>query len=487
MTVISPAHGTGPRDGRRPRGLGRLLPASQVLRSLTSVTLVNTFGNGLFFTTSALFFIRSMGITPAQLGLALAIAGGCGIVAGPPLGWLADRWGARRVLVAALAAEGAGTLGYVAVHSFVALLPLLCAVTFVDRGGSGVRNALIATALPPADRTYGRAYLRAVTNVGIGAGAAVAAAALQSNTQGAYMVAVIADAITFLAAAALLAPLKLAAAPGAPVSERGGPAVSRERWRRAAGRRGTPGHDGPRRRAGPAPRSALTDLPYLLISALNGLMSLQFGMLQVGVPLWVVRSTHAPRLTVSVVLVLNTAMIVLLQVRASRGVEDLHHAAVVCRRAGLLLAAACAGFGYAHGLPAAAAVAVLVAAAVAQTVAEMLSAAAGWSLSYGLADQAAHGAYQGVFNSGFSAGMLLAPLVVTSTAIRFGVAGWIALGAVFALAGAAFIPATRWAVARRAAGRSGVDGRKGGKTGDGGQGERSLVNNEAGWAGRGVP
>jgi MFS family permease len=422
MTVTSPARDAGSRDGRRPRGPRRLLPASPVLRSLTSATLVNTFGNGLFYTTSALFFVRAMRITPAQLGLALAIAGGCGIAAGPPAGWLADRWGARRILVASLVAEGAGTLGYVAVHSFAAFLPLLCAVMVVDRGGSGVRNALIGTALSPAERTYGRAYLRAVTNIGIGAGAAVAAAALQSNTQAAYVVVVIADAITFLAAAVLLAPLKQTAE--------------------------APAADGAPQHAGPARRSALTDLPYLLITALNGLMSLQFGVMQVGVPLWVVRSTHAPRLTVSAVLVLNTVMIVLLQVRASRGVEDPRHAAVVCRRGGLLLAVACVGYGFAHGLPAAAGVAVLLAAAAAQSVAEMLSAAAGWSLSYELADQSAHGTYQGVFNSGFSAGILLAPLVVTSTAIRFGMVGWIALGAVFALAGAAFLPATRWAVAR---------------------------------------
>jgi MFS family permease len=199
----------------------------------------------------------------------------------------------------------------------------------------------------------------------------------------------------------------------------------------------------------PAPRSALTDLPYLLITILNGLLSLQMGLLQVGLPLWVVRSTHAPRLTISAVLVLNTAMVVLLQVRASRGTEDPQRAAMICRRAGLLLAVACAAYGYAHGVPAPAAVAMLLFGAVTQTIAEMLSSAAGWALSYDLADQSAHGTYQGIFNGGFTAGMLLAPLVVTSTAIRFGAPGWLALGAVFALAGAALVPATRWALSQR--------------------------------------
>lgn len=411
--------------------------SSPVLRTLTGVTLVNTLGNGLFFTTSALFFTRSAGLTPGQLGLGLAIAGICGVAAGPPLGWLADQWDARRVLILSLAAEGVAMLGYTRVHSFAAFLPLACLITFLDRGGSGVRNALIGTALPPADRTYGRAYLRAVTNVGIGAGAALAAVALQSGTRTAYLVLVIADAATFLAAAGLLVPLRVTGDPSE-ASQAGQAPDTR-----------------------PAPRRALTDRPYLLITVLTGVLSLQMGLFQIGLPLWVVRATHAPRLTVSALFVLNTALVVLFQVRASRGTQDPRRAARICRRSGLLLAVACAVYGYARGVPAPAAVAILLSGAVAQTIAEMLSSAAGWALSYDLADPAAQGAYQGVFNSGFTAGLLLAPLVVTSTAIRFGLPGWLALGAVFALAGAAMVPATRWALARRAPlpahGRAGGD------------------------------
>lgn len=425
-----------------PGAARRMLPASPVLRALTGVTLVNTFGNGMFYTTSALFFTRSVGLTPGQLGLGLAIAGVCGVVAGPPLGWLADRWGSRRVLMAAITAEGIAMLGYTKVHSFAAFLPLACLITFLDRGGSGVRNALIGTALRPAERTYGRAYLRAVTNVGIGAGAALAAVALQSGTRTAYLAMIIADAVTFLVAAALLVRLK---APGrSPAPGPAGPDASVPGA--AAAATGPAGQADGRK---PTARSALTDLPYLLITILNGLLSLQMGLLQVGLPLWAVRSTHAPRLTVSAVLVLNTAMVVLLQVRASRGTQDPQHAARICRRAGLLLAVACAGYGFAHGVPAPVAVAMLLAGAIVQTIAEMLSSAAGWALSYDLADQAAHGAYQGIFNSGFTAGMLLAPLVITSTAIRFGAPGWLTLGAIFALAGAAFVPATRWALTRQ--------------------------------------
>jgi hypothetical protein len=61
----------------------------------------------------------------------------------------------------------------------------------------------------------------------------------------------------------------------------------------------------------------------------------------------------------------------------------------------------------------------------------------------------APGAYQGVFNGGFAASQMLAPLVVTATAIHLGRPGWLILAAVFVGAGAALVPASRWAVRTR--------------------------------------
>ena len=61
----------------------------------------------------------------------------------------------------------------------------------------------------------------------------------------------------------------------------------------------------------------------------------------------------------------------------------------------------------------------------------------------------APGAYQGVFTSGFAAGQMLAPVVVTATAIHLGKPGWAILAAVFALTGIALVPAARWALRTR--------------------------------------
>jgi MFS transporter len=400
------------------RRLARLLPDDRVTRQLAVQTLVNTLGNGLFMTVSAVYFTRSVGLSAGQVGLGLTVAGGFGVAAAVPMGQLADRWGAKRMLVALYAAEAVGLVGYMVVRSFAAFLVAACVATMMDRSTNAVKGAMLATALPPERRVRGRAYLRAVTNVGIGAGAALAAVALQLNTRPAYLAMIAADAVTFVVSAVLLR--------GIPV-------------------------DAPRtaRPAGGSRLGALTDPAFLAVTALNSVLAIQFSLLEVAVPLWIVGHTNAPAAMASAVLFANTVLVVLLQVRAARGTATVPSAARVARRAGLLLAAGCVVFGLAHGLPAVPAALVLLAAGVLETLGEVQSSAAGWAMSYELADPRSPGAYQGVFQSGASAAIMIAPALTTNTAVRFGLPGWLILAALFAVSGAALVPVCRWAAARR--------------------------------------
>lgn len=384
------------------------------------MTLVNALGNGLFVTVSTLFFIRSVGLTVSQVGVGMAVGGVCGIVAGFPMGKLSDRYGARRVVVCLLLLEAVLIVGYTQVHSFGMFVAVACVVTFLDRGASAVRSALIGQALPAESRVHGRAYIRSMTNIGMGVGAAIAGIALHFDTPSAYRAMVFADALTFLAAALLL--LRIPTSSGAAAHAQS-----------------------PEDR-----RKPLRDFRYLLVTLLNAVLTLQMGILQVGFPVWVAYHTDAPRIIISAAFFVNTALVVLLQVRASRGTEDPLRAARACFIAGLLLAAACVAYGVMGHLGVASAAAVAIAATIALTWGEMLSAAGGWSLSYELSDEQSIGAYQGIYNSGFAAGLLFAPLVITQTALRFGMAGWAGLGALFLVSGLMLIPATRWALAHQA-------------------------------------
>ena len=191
-------------------------------------------------------------------------------------------------------------------------------------------------------------------------------------------------------------------------------------------------------------RSPLLDRTYLAATGLYAVMTMQFGMLTVGVPLWVIGWTKAPAVTVAALLALNTVIVSLFQVWAARGAKDLHSAGRAVALAGAFLALACGLYAAASHGTLVVVVAVLTLATVAHSLAEILSEAGSWTLAYELADPANAGAYQGVSQTGAALGSMLAPLVVTATAIGHGWAGWAVLGTLFLVAGLSTLRLVRW-------------------------------------------
>ncbi|MEV6977779.1 MFS transporter [Kitasatospora sp. NPDC093806] len=420
---------SGEPSSREPSSkASRLLHPDPMVRRLARITLLNTIGSGLSLSVGVLFFTRFLGLSAAQLGLALTAAGLCGVLASVPAGRAADRWGTRRILVALVTVTGLGTAGYTLVGGYPAFVALACLVTAADRGASAVRNALYAEVLPADKRVAGRAYLRVVTNIGICLGTGVGAIALQVDSRVGYLTAILADAGSYLLVAVLFHRLRVP-----------GPAGGARMVRASSAQRETAGK--PVRDRNPA----LRDGPFLVVTALSGVLSLQFAMLEVGVPLWIAQQTEAPRITIAGTLIVNTVLVIAFQVRATKGTEEPAAAARACGRGGLFLAASCLVIGLAHGLPAVLAAVVVLAGVALQAAGEVLGQAGSWALSYDLAGDRAHGAYQGVFNAGTSASMMIGPAVVSTAVIGFGLAGWAALGALLAAAGLAMGPAVRWA------------------------------------------
>ncbi|MFD6640059.1 MFS transporter [Micromonospora chalcea] len=395
----------------------RLLPEPGPSRTLALSTLVNTVGRGTWLTASALFLTRSVGLSVAQVGVALTLTALVSLVASTPMGYLADRLGPRGLQMAALLASAGCTAALVAVRSFTGFLVVGVLMALADAGTRGARGALIAGAVPPDQRVRTRAYLRAVTNVGISVGTVLAGFALAADTRGAYVTLILLDAATYVLAAAVL--LRLPPVPPVPA----------------------PAH-GPR-------LIALRDRPFLAFTVLDGLMSMHFSLINIALPLWIAGHTTAPTWLISVCLLVNTVVVILFQVRASRGTEDLTGAGRASRRAGVLLAVACALFAAGGGVPVAVAVPLLLTGALVHVVGELWHAAAGWGISFGLAPAHAHGQYQGAYGMGMQLGSMVAPVVVTTLAIGWGVPGWLVLGAVFLLLGALVPPVVRWAARTR--------------------------------------
>ena len=183
-----------------------------------------------------------------------------------------------------------------------------------------------------------------------------------------------------------------------------------------------------------APNSPWHDPGYLLYAGLDALSFLYGCSLTVGLPLWILTRTSAPHGLAAATFVINTFIVVALQVRLARYAGTPGTAARALRR----VAAWFVVFGATTAAAAvharwAATLAVL-AATVAVTVVEMIQSAVTWELSVALAPVHAQGNYVGVHMLFQSVTRCLGPLLLTSVVIAAGPAGWLALGGALAAA-----------------------------------------------------
>ncbi|MBB5776009.1 MFS transporter [Nonomuraea jabiensis] len=392
-----------------------LVPEAGPQRVLAASNFVYTLGSGLYLTAGVLYFTEGVHLPASQVGLGLGIAGIASLALGIAVGHLADRHGARGVYTITLVVQALATAAFVLADSFWPFLLAVCAATGAKAAGLAARSPLI--------RHYGgdrpqefRAYLRAVTNVGVSFGALLAGWAVQADTFMAYRLLVAGNALAFAASAAILICLP----PVAP-----GPAVHGPRW------------------------IALRDRPYLLLTALDGIMAVQFKVLTVAIPLWLVGFTAAPRWLVSGTMLISTVMVVALQVRASRGVDSPAAGGGAYRRAGGAFLVSCSLIPLSAGLPAWGAATFLVIAVVIHTIGELWHSAAGFEVSFALAPEHATGQYLGVFGLGAGLAEGLGPALLIALCVTWGRPGWYVVGGLFALTGLAAPFAVRWAQRER--------------------------------------
>ena len=397
-----------------------LLPAPGPLRPLALATLLSRIGNGLLMTVSVLYFNRIVGLSVAQVGVGLTVAGLFGLLSAVPLGHLADRRGPRTLLVVLSLLVSGLSLLYLLVETFWQFLAVAIVLTVIDRGAGAVRAALIAAVTQgAAGRVAARAYLRAITNIGIMLGAGIGALALHFDTGTAYRVMFVLDSFLSIVAAFVVFAV---------------PRVEPQAKKA----------DGP-------VWIALRDRGYLAVAGLNAAMSIHYAVLDVAIPLWVVDHTEAPRWTVALLLIINTVVVALFQVRSSRGIADPATAARATRTAGLLLLASMVLFAGASWGGVVVAVALLAVGALVQVIGELLQSSGSFLLGFDLAADEAQGQYQGVWNTSMSISTMVAPTVLALLPLGLGVPGWIILGVWFAVVGALFVPVVRWAAARRTA------------------------------------
>lgn len=389
-----------------------LIPERGPRRLLALAFFVNMIGNGLYMTGAALFFTRSVGLSVAQVGLGMGAASLVGLVAGIPVGRLADVRGARETYLVTLAVQAVAMASLVLVQTFWLFVLVICVTQLANSASVASRGPLIR-GFGGASPTKFRAYLRATNNLAGSAGALAAGVVVHLDTRAAYAALILGNAFTFAACALVIARLpRLVPVPAPPMADR---------W------------------------MALKDKPYMTVTVLDGLLTMQGQVLVFALPLWIVGQTDAPRWLVGVCAVINTLIVVVFQVRASRGIDSNAGAIRAVRRAGLVFLLGMALIAVTGDLSPAAATALILAGVVVHTVGELWQAAASFELNFGLAPAHAQGQYSGLFGMGHGLTNAITPTVLGLLCVTWGAPGWLVMGGFFVVVGMAMPYAIRWA------------------------------------------
>lgn len=367
-------------------------------------TLTYSIGSGFYLTGSAIFFLTYVGLSPTQVAFGVTVGGLITLIVQVPIGIAADKLGGRP-------AWRLGALGLTVVY---ALYPLIHSVggfllaagvvsTFAALANTG-RGRYIGELLPSQSRVNASAYLRSALNLGLAVGATGSAFFVASHSKTVIVTVVLINSASYIIDVVLLSPRLVPVLPPQPP-------LAQTR----------------------ATRRPLADIPFLLVSVTNGFLGIGELLLTLVLPIWVVHIIDGSRLLIPVSLLVNTLIVVTLQVRACKGCEAVVTAAQRQRWSGLATATGCLFFFATEFFRGWTLWALIVAAVVLVTIGELFSMASSWGLSYGLSSEERRGEYLAVFGLGNQLLRIVAPTFSIALACEIVPVGWLLLASMFSV------------------------------------------------------
>ena len=390
-------------------------PGGRDARIMLTAQFFDRTGTGVWYAAQVLYFTVEAGLDARRIGLLLGIGGVAGIVGSPVAGRLAARYSVRSLLICCHLLRLGTLCAMLASTRFGVLLPAVALTVFGDRAAKTLEMLFAADVAGPARATY-QALFRSVANAGIAIGAGIAAIGLAIGTRDAYRTLILLDALSFAAISLLVRRVRktTGARRGAPESQATDAATNANS-----------------RVAAPV-ASPWKDLGYLAFVFLDIFMSMDDSLLNVGLPLWLFTRTSAPHALVPAFLVLNTVLVVLLQMRISAATKGPRDATTAVARYGVIMLACCVCVAAAPEFGTLFASIVLLIAAGLQTLAELMRSVSSWELAVALAPDEARPAYLGVAGMSQSIQKSAGPLLLTGAVMVAGPVGWLALGGAIA-------------------------------------------------------
>jgi MFS family permease len=398
----------------------RLAGPTPLVRRLSAQSVLSAVGDGVFLTGSAVFFTQVVGLSAAQVGLGLTVAGVATFALAVPLGKLADRYGAKRVWSLSALLEALVYLLWLVVGSMAGYVVMMIGLGLVQTANRASRNAYRIDVFPRAQRVRSQAYFRAARNVGYTLGALLAGIALATNDDAVIRAVPVVTAVLLLLNAALIARLP--------------PVVAHVEDGEAPLEKAVSGR---------GPASALRNRGFLAMCVCDGVLGSHQVLLNVVIPLWLVEETDAPRVLLAWLFGTNTVMAVALQVAAARGITTVADSLRAERRGAAFFVLSCGIVLVTHDTVGWVTIALVWAGHVTVTGAELLQSAGQWGLQAELSDAARRGEYQGVAQLGYTLGTVWAPAAYTFLAMEWGAEGWLVIGGIVVVAAVLLHPAAR--------------------------------------------
>ncbi len=253
-------------------------PAIGNHRRFVTAIGVDAVGSGVFMPVCVLYFLVTTDLSLVQVGAAISLASAVSLPAGPLLGTVVDRWGAKHVLLAGNLLQGLGFVAYLVTDSFVGLTLWTVVVTVGRTAFWGSYGNIVAAISVPGEREKWFGFLGALRNVGFAVGGLVSGLAITIGTPTAYAAVVVANAVSYALAFGLLL-----AVPATPRAEH----------------RATPGAWG----------VVLRDRPYRLLWATQLAFSTSMMALNFAMPVYATTVLGLPGWVTGAVFTINTVMV----------------------------------------------------------------------------------------------------------------------------------------------------------------------------------
>ncbi|WP_330301304.1 MDR family MFS transporter [Streptomyces sp. NBC_00503] len=383
------------------------LPNTRGRGPLIVAQVVDALGTGLFLPFAVVYFHAAKGIPLTTVGLMLSAAALLSLPAGPLAGPMIDRFGPRRVVIAGNLVRVLTFTGYVFTDvpwQLVLLVTLTLAGDSQFRPGAA---ALVAQVADDGQRARWYAMERALRNVALGAGGLLGSVLVTWGGTAGYTGVVALNAVSFLAASALVAtwhpphtPAPLTAPAPAPA-----PAVKRAGY-----------------------KEVLADRAYLGVLSTVCVFALCDLALTVLLSAYVIEARGLPSWQPGVLFAINTVLVMLTQTMVAKAVEH-HRRPRVLQVAAVLWAVSFLIFAAVPEGSAGPAFAALVVGMVVFTAAELLQAPTSSALTVAIAPEHLRGRYLGLEELMWGVAKVLAPVVFTWLLTQGPGLPWLALGA----------------------------------------------------------